>query len=253
MTPVTADDLWVDVGAESAEDVASMGINLLDPISRHLPPWPVAGGVAGPDAGRRVGCGAVTTLANQAEGDLRAGETYFVLSSQQVFGWVGLSSFIAREGNIEEVVVVAPGESLRTVEQRSRGDLGRFGGVLESMGVSSVHWIAPEVRSPGSHMEVIRSEEAEFLIETIAQAVGMTLPRDHVWSPAPSPGALRSDYVDPAMASAADLLTDLVELQGVSSHEWAVRRYVLEALPDWARELAGVDDVGNHSLHGAYG
>ena len=245
VTPVTADDLWVDVGAESAEDVASMGINLLDPISRHLPPWSVAGAVAGPDAGRRVGCGAVATLADQAEGDLRDGETYFVLSSQQVFGWVGLSSFIAREGNIEEVVVVAPGESLRTVEQRSIGNLGRFGGVLESMGVSSVHWIAPEVRSPGSHMEVIRSEEAEFLIETIAQAVGMTLPAEHVWSPAPSPGFLRSDYVDLAMNSAADLLTELVELQGVSGHEWAVRRYVLEALPDWARELAVVDDVGN--------
>ena len=35
---VTADDLWVDVGAESGEGVRAMGIRLLDPIARHLPP-----------------------------------------------------------------------------------------------------------------------------------------------------------------------------------------------------------------------
>lgn len=48
---VSADDLWVDVGAESAAGVAALGIGLLDPVARHLPPWVLAGGVAGPDAG----------------------------------------------------------------------------------------------------------------------------------------------------------------------------------------------------------
>src|SRR5512134_1608998 len=55
----TADDLWLDVGAESRADVEALGIALLDPVARHLPPWPIAGGVAGPDAGRRAGCAAV--------------------------------------------------------------------------------------------------------------------------------------------------------------------------------------------------
>ena len=56
---VTADDLWVDVGAESRADVEALSIRLLDPVGRHLPPWPIAGGVAGPDAGRRTGCAAI--------------------------------------------------------------------------------------------------------------------------------------------------------------------------------------------------
>ena len=51
----TADDLWLDVGAESRAEVEALGIALLDPVGRHLPSWPIAGGVAGPDAGRRQG------------------------------------------------------------------------------------------------------------------------------------------------------------------------------------------------------
>ena len=87
---VAADDLWVDVGAESADGVAALGIGLLDPVARHLPPWAIAGAVAGPDSGRRVGCAAVAALAEMAErGDTPEGETHFVLSSQEVFGWVG--------------------------------------------------------------------------------------------------------------------------------------------------------------------
>ncbi len=48
----TADDLWVDVGAESATQVAEMGIGLLDPIVRHLPPW------SGPPQSAHRGAGA---------------------------------------------------------------------------------------------------------------------------------------------------------------------------------------------------
>ena len=51
-----------------SEEVAALGIELLDPIVRHPPPRPMAGGVAGPDAARRVGCAAVATLADAARG-----------------------------------------------------------------------------------------------------------------------------------------------------------------------------------------
>lgn len=66
-TEVTrTDDLWLDVGAESAEGVAELGIELLDPVVRHLPPWILTGGqVAGPAAGRRAGCAVVVALAGR--------------------------------------------------------------------------------------------------------------------------------------------------------------------------------------------
>ena len=110
---VTADDLWVDVGAESRADVDKLGIALLDPVSRHLPPWTIAGGVAGPDAGRRTGCAAVATLAAAARTRKPAGRVTFVLSAQEVTGWVGLSSLIARADRVDQLTILAPGESAR--------------------------------------------------------------------------------------------------------------------------------------------
>ncbi len=108
----TADDLWLDVGAESRAEVEALGIALLDPVGRHLPPWPMAGGVAGPDAGRRTGCAAVVAVAAAARRDGIAGRTTFVLSAQEVTGWIGLSSLVARGERADQVTVLAPGAAL---------------------------------------------------------------------------------------------------------------------------------------------
>ena len=243
---VRADDLWVDVGAESADGVAELGIGLLDPVSRHLPPWTISGAVAGPDAGRRVGCAAVAALAEIAErGDAAGGETHFVLSSQEVFGWVGLSSLIARGGQFDGVILVAPGQSSRVVEERPARSLGRAGAVLSARGLSSLTWIAPEVGSPGSHMETIRVEEALAVLSATAAAAGMSLPTGFSWVPAPAPAPLRTGHMDVSLTRTASVLEALIERHGVSGHEWSVRRFVLESLPEWARDRAVVDDIGN--------
>ncbi len=245
-TPATADDLWVDVGATTAGEVTALGIGLLDPIVRHLPPWTFADEVAGPSAGARVGCAAVATLAAAARnGPAPAGETHFVLSAQGGMGLVGLSSYIARHGAFDEVVLLGPGAAERVSGDLAAGSLGRLGRVLEGTGVSSVAWLAAQVRSPGSHMEAVRLDEALALLEAGAEAAGIEIEADARWVEAPARAPLRTDHMDPALQDVASLLTDLVELHAVSSHEWPVRRYVLEALPDWARERALVDDVGN--------
>lgn len=244
---VTADDLWIDVGAESAAGVTDLGIGLLDPVARHLPPWTLQGEVAGPDVGRRAGCAAVATLAEVARsGSASAsGETYFVLSAQQVFGWVGLSSFIARNGTFDQVVVLAPGEAARLTERRPASSFGRMGAVLERAGVRFVDWLAPEARSIGSHMERISGQELHALLSAAATASDISLPTTPAWERAPERAALRTDRMDPALAQVATLLKSLVERYAVPGHEWAVRRLVLESLPDWARSRAQIDDIGN--------
>jgi putative aminopeptidase FrvX len=242
---VTADDLWVDVGASSAAEVRALGIELLDPIVRHLPPWPIAGGIAGPGAGARVGCATVATLADAAlAGRAPAGETHFLLSAQEGFGWVGLSSYIARSGGFDRVTILGPGEEVGGVETRLAGSLGRFGQVLEARGLSGVHWIAPTVRSPGSHMEGITEAEALGVYAAAGAELGLTT-GDPDWVGAPPREPLRTAHVDGSLDRVARVLTDLVERHGVPGHEWAVRRYVLESLPAWARERAVVDDIGN--------
>ena len=258
-TVVTADDLWVDVGARSAEEVADLGIQLLDPVIRHLPPWTLAGAIAGPSAGGRAACAAVATIgeaaraaadATAAAGTAGTGETVFVLSAQQLFGWVGLSSMLARGGPVDALTIVAPGEGgeqgrdAATDRPRPVDSLGALGEVLETLGLESVTWINPHVRSPGAMMESLSLETAETMLQAVGRAAGVEV-AGLAWVGAPA----RQDFSPVAgprqLEPVADLLTSLVELHAAPGHEWAVRRFVLEQLPAWALERAEVDDVGD--------
>lgn len=244
---VSADDLWVDVGASSPAEVRAMGIGLLDPVVRHLPAWTLEGGIAGPGAGSRAGCAVVATLAEAAaEGAAGSGQTHFVMSAQEGFGWVGLASYVARNGDFDALTVLAPGADARVEEQRTTASFGRLQPVLEDAGLERLTWLAPEVRFPGGHMEVLSVEiEAAWLLEAAAAATDLDLPSDREWVAAPAPAPLREGHFDDDVAGIAEVLTDLVERYGVPGHEWSVRRYVLENLPEWAQERAVVDDVGN--------
>ncbi len=242
---VTADDLWLDVGAESRADVDKLGIALLDPVGRHLPPWPMAGGVAGPDAGRRTGCAAVVTLAAAARTGKAPGRTTFVLSAQEATGWVGLSSLVARADRVDQVTILAPGEEARAETDRAADSLSNFGNVVQAAGLKTVKWLAPKVEHAGSHMEVVRESEAQWLLEAGAKAAGVAMAPNPAWIAAPARTPLRTNHVDATLAEPAATLTDLVERAAVSGHEWSVRRAVLAALPAWARERAVVDDIGN--------
>jgi len=243
---VSADDLWIDVGAESAADVESLGIRLLDPVARHLPPWTMRDGVAGPDAGRRAGCAAVVSVAEAARrAGTTGGRTRWVLSAQSELGWVGLSSVVARGGPVEEVVLVGPGGPVSIDGPARRESLGRLAEILDDAGVMTVTHVAPAVRDPGAMIEVLTREEADRLRAAVAAAVGMSLPPGGAWSSAPERRALLARAHRPGLATIAETLTDLVELHAVPGHEWPVRRYVLEHLPRWAREAAVIDDIGN--------
>ncbi len=245
---VGADDLWVDVGAASRADVEALGIGLLDPIVRHLPAWAIAGAAAGPDVGRRAGCAAVASVAESmaASGRSGGGETHFVMSAQEGFGWVGLSSYVARGGAFDALTILAPGADAAEAEVRPAAAFGRAGEVLQRAGLASARWVAPEVRSPGAHMEVIAGPEATRLLHEAAVAAGRSDASGVRWMAAPARVPLASAATgDVALAAAASMLKELVELYGVSGHEWAVRRYVLEHLPAWARDRAVVDDIGD--------
>lgn len=242
--PITkADDLWIDVGASSKAEVDALGIALLDPIVRHIPAWPIAGGVAGPDAGRRVGCAAVAALASAARAGTPSGRVTFVMSAQEVHGWVGLSGVIARADHVDRVTILAPGAAARAEQSRAADTLNDFGAVLGIAGVKSVSWLAPAVEQPGSHMEVVKAAEITWLLESGAKAVGVSTPQKWIAAPSPAPWVIPS--ADHVWKDLSAQLTDLAQRYGVSGHEWSVRRTLLEALPAWARDKAMVDDVGN--------
>jgi putative aminopeptidase FrvX len=242
---VRADDLWIDVGGESRADVEALGIALLDPVARHLPPWPIAGAVAGPDAGRRTGCAAVVAVAAVARRGVGPGRTTFVLSSQHALGWVGLSSLLARGERIDQLTLLVPGEGARRDSEQPVTEFNRFATVLDLVGLKTVRLLAPSVEQAGSHMEIVRATEAEWLLGVTATAAGLAVAPSMRWVAAPPAPALRTDRADAAFSEVSSVLTDLVERHAISGHEWSVRRAVLLSLPAWARERAVVDDIGN--------
>ncbi len=111
--------------------------------------------------------------------------------------------------------------------------------------MKSVRWLVPSVEQAGSHMEIVRAIEAEWLLTAAATAAGLAAVPSHGWVPAPPPAPLKIDRADGAFSPLASLLSDLADRHAVSGHEWSVRRAVLVALPSWARERAVVDDIGN--------
>lgn len=227
---VTADDLWVDVGASSRAAVEALGIRLLDPVERRVPAWPFEGHVAGSGMAARAGCAAVAAA---ARGEVTRGETIFVMTRQGVFGWPGLGASIARLGRVDEVVIVGTGRPNAVVARIA--------------GVETVRAIAPVVRHAGTLVESIAERDADALLGQVAQAAGVdraTLP-GAPWVEAPVMPYRDVPRAADAHAADAALLKRLADLPGVSGDEWRVRDAVRDALPAWAKARAEVDGAGN--------
>src|SRR6185503_17726720 len=103
--PTTLDDLWIDIGARNAADVARMGVRLLDPVFRDAPDWSIGDAVVGPSAASRAGCAAVVSASELAPS---TGSTAFVISTQSAFAWAGLRGVLARlaADGVDEVYTV---------------------------------------------------------------------------------------------------------------------------------------------------
>jgi len=157
----------------------------------------------------------------------------------------GLSSLVARADRVDRVTILAPGEAARADSDRTAASLANFGTVLQASGLKTVKWLAPATSQSGSHMEVVRETEIQWLLESAARAAGVALASAPSWVSAPTPPPLRTGHVEPSLNEAAVALTNLADRHAVSAHEWSVRRAVLEALPPWARDRAVVDDIGN--------
>lgn len=242
----TADDLWLDIGVRSAAEAQALGVRLIDPVTRRIPAWSYAGGVAGNAAGQRAGCAAVAAA---SRGTVAQGETTFLITTQSVFGWNGLSGAVARLGRIDELSLVVRGADRRT-ERWVRASSGNANGVdaaiFRAAGLDSIRHISSAVRFAGTLVETIALDESERTLDAVLAAAGVTassLPSDR-WVTLPPPSAPPSRPAD-AVAATSALLKQLADIPGVSTYEVLVRDAVRAALPAWAREAATVDDAGN--------
>jgi len=246
---ITADDLWVDVGASTAQEVSEMGINLLDPVIRHIPAWTYSDEIAGPNSGARIGCAAVLSAAEA--GIQGVGTTTWILSSQKTFGWVGLSSALVQLGKVDELIILDKGSEKRRNEKVS-GINRRVDDILEYTGVSKITLLAPRVSEPGALMEHVNLEEANNLLSTIVSMVDVTAENPN-WVRAPRPPEVLNNERDrlaygqegSTLIEIVNILDPLVETSAVYGHEGPIRKQVRALLPAWAREIAQTDDYGN--------
>lgn len=247
---ITQDDLWLDVGAESAAEVADMGIALLDPVLRHIPAWSYANEVAGPRAGARAGCAAVLAAA-EAGINGPAGSTQYLLSVQQVLGWIGLGAGMSSATNPAELIVLGTGAP--AFENSLVDGLGtRVDVILGRDNRTVVRLIRPEVIDADALMERMTLAAANRVLDAMVEAIDPDADRP-AWLAAPDQAAVLNDEASrwgrsantERMKEIEALLDQVTERSAVPGHEGPIRNTIYNALPEWAQQLAQVDDMGN--------
>src|SRR5688572_20768061 len=240
----TMDDLWIDVGASSAAEVARAGVAVLDPLTIERPAWTYESFASGPAAGARAGCAALVAAASSSS--VSSVETWFVISAQRSYNWLGLNQLLASLGRVQMVTTVGDGVDPTIPTSAGRGGRGgRGGGAPGAARSDSARMITPRVRYARSTVETISVSESRDLAGQLMSAAGGT--PSHV-----------SSWLSPQVDTARTLTRRvgfegeierqwmaIADLPGVAGHEAPVRAAVLAALPAWARSRAVVDSIGN--------
>ena len=236
--PVTTlDDVWVDIGATSRDDVERLGIQMLDPVVRDFAAWSYADYVTGPSAASRIGCAAVAAA---SRGEVTSGETVFLITTLRSFGQDGLAAALRALGQVDEVTVLdQPSDgannsvNLRKVEKPTY--------LPDSTGLTTLTLLAPKVRFGRSLLESVQLADANALLAAIEKAASVQ--GGSRWISLPSKSAELMS-MDP-FSDTASLLKSLADAPSVSGHERDVRERIIAALPAWARQKATTDSAGN--------
>lgn len=239
--PVTTlDDMWVDVGAASRNDVRRLGIEMLNPVVREASGWAYGDFVSGHMAGVRVGCAAVATAAS---GQVSSGETIFLLTTLRSFGNDGLEAALRSLGRVDQVTLVdqgTPADSKTGVVSKRQVEKPAY--LPESTGLTSLNVLSPTVFHQGSLVESVHLDNATALLEEVEKTAGVVRQsREWVMASFAPEQAPISDPFSPT----AKLLKSLADEYSVSGHEQSVRHHVLASLPSWAQAKTHTDNDGN--------
>jgi putative aminopeptidase FrvX len=259
--PATMDDLWIDIGASSTDDVARAGVSLLDPLTIDRPAWTFADVAAGPAAGARAGCAAIVAAST---GQVSGGETFFVVSAQRSYNWLGLNRFLTAVGRVQSLAFVNDGVDESAVGARGgggggagRGGRGGGGGGGAGGGgrgagipsratvADSTQAITPRVRYARTLVESIDAGALQIVFARVLDLAGVSAATVKSW-PAPGLDTARVLTRRPGIEGEIERQwMAIADLPGVAGHEHQVRAAVLAALPAWARTRAVVDSMGN--------
>jgi putative aminopeptidase FrvX len=254
--PVAVDDLWVDVGAESAAEVEEMGIRLLDAVALLRRPTRLGNGlVAAPSARLKGACIAAVEAARRVHASPGTGTTVFAWTALDLLNRKGLEHLVLGTGPFDEALLVSPGFGWKlendnfTFEPLPRPGSGLLGagdlpkdlrtqqtphldpaGIADSQpawGKARVGHLGLAALYPGTPVEAISLAEVKRLADALANGRGASSP-----PPLPPPPALVEMT---GHEEAAELLGTLISRYGVSGAEGPVREEIVKHLPAWAK------------------
>ncbi len=279
------DEVYVDIGAASAEDVRRAGVRLLDPISLERQLLEMGfGKVTAPYVGDRFGAAALLELLRRLDRARLRGTLTVAFLAQQWTNSRGLDR-LTQHVRADEVVYVGrlrpraagtgaglePGAGVLLAVERSEAELSGLAGEIAAL--AETHKIplrpvpaaslprasytgGPELPARIVHLaiptawpltpaEVLDVGDAEHLTHLLTAYALGEVKAGPTGTIRPGAG---ERFVRPARApSMANLLRWLVETYGVSGHEGPVRERIAELLPPWAKPET--DDAGNLILH----
>lgn len=239
-TPVTIENMYVDVGARTRAEVARMGIDVLDPVVRDWPEWTFSDYVAGPAAANRAGCEAVAAAATSTQKP--ASETVFIIAAQKSFAWSGLTSALAREGHVDSLTIV-DGQigGVRATAHRVTAPWNALG----TVDVGAVQAIGVPTRFSGTLSESIREADLIALHRAVAGASGIQPSATSPVQLAPGWSAAPPVIVRDSLSKYADVIAKLTEIYAPSGFEQPMRDAIQPMLPASLRDQATVDSAGN--------
>jgi putative aminopeptidase FrvX len=243
--PFTIYDAYVDVGAESAAEVAEMGIRLLDPVALVRRPSRLPGGrIAGPSARAKGACLALVDAARRLRRTPGSGTTVFAWTAGDLLNSAAVAHVARERGPFDEVLQVSRGfewddqgrpqpipgpggllaagalpPALSRVRMATPPQPGGFGG-RPDWGQARVGFLALPGLYPGTPVETVAVDDVRRLADTLLETAGSTAaPAGDLPSlPAPEPLLQSEEH-----AETSKLLSALIARYGVSGAEGPVR------------------------------
>jgi putative aminopeptidase FrvX len=268
--PFGVEEAWVDVGAESAEEVAELGIRLLDPVTLIRRPTRLAGGlIAGPWARGKSACVAQIEAARAIAARPGSGTTVFAWTANDLLNPAGFTHLLRRSGPFDQILVLSPrfgwsgtdgpsvpeplpppGTGLLGARQIPAGIETREAPYQSTFpdsadaplwGSARLGILGLTARYPETPVETISVEDVDRLARALITFAGGK-PGDRPAAPSLPPPPVLAPPAE-GHGEVAPLLTTLIAIPGVSGAEGPVRDEIRKHLPAWAKPE--VDAKGN--------
>jgi putative aminopeptidase FrvX len=268
------DQMYVDIGASSSEEVRAAGVDILDPVILQRHRFSVGEGWAGSAVGDRFGCQVLLNIADQIKTSKKPGTTTIAFVTQQWTGGRGLNR-ILEEIHPDEMIYVervraataTPGKSTEDIPVPGSGVLlGTLNAAIPIGFVQELQTMAEKKHLPLRTMTASAPHIASYVKPSLFPERFAMLGVPTLWPVTPAEYASSNDVGNLERLIEAYLeipepsggggsaggvghelsdLEALVEAYGASGHEENVRKVVLNRLSPRAQKKVTTDTAGN--------